>query len=193
MMIGKALTAAIWFGIGFAAGGAAASSSTTTTVKGGFINGGGGHIPSPSPWGISSPSAWGGGLPGLSPSPWGGGGGFLAAFFSKTTTVSTAASSLGFLGAIPLLAAGAAVQPAPCVGAACVPAVPCVGAACVPACNVCIEEAQKKCDGTPACVEKAKKECKACEGEKVDPNQPLTPIPDNLPPAPAYEAAKEMI
>ncbi len=185
--IGKLLS----FGLGMAvqAMAAGASSSTTTTTKGGFVKGGG----SPSPWGLGSPSAWG-----ASPSPWGGGGGWIAGFFSKTVTTSTAGLGLSGLLALPIPIGLGGGGSAGCVGGNCVPAVAptCVGAACVPVCQQCVEEATKKCDGTPACVEQAKKGCKACEGEKVDPNQPLSPIPDNsLPPAPAYEAAapKEMI
>lgn len=195
--IGKLLSFGLGMAVGYAAAGAGGS-STTTTTKGGFVKGGGGFGGSPSPWGLGgSPSAWGGGLPGLSPSPWGGGGGWIAGFFSKTVTTSTAGLGLSGLLALPI-PIGLGGGSAGCVGGNCVPAVtsPCVGTACVPVCNACIEEATKKCDGTPECVEKAKKGCKACEGEKVDPNQPLAPIPDNsLPPAPAYEAAapKEMI
>jgi hypothetical protein len=186
--IGKLLSFGLGMAVGYAMG-AGSASSTTTTTKGGFIKGGG----SPSPWGAGSPSPWGIG----SPSPWGGGGGgWMAGFFSKTVTTSSAAGLSGLL-ALPLpFFAGGGGAAGGCVGANCIPATPCVGAACVPECNICVEEAKKKCDGTPACIEKVKKGCKACEGEKVDPNQPLAPIPDNsLPPAPAYEAAapKEMI
>ncbi len=124
--IGKALTAAVWFGIGFAAGGAAATTTTTTsTLKGGSFN----------PWGTSF-------------NPWGGGGG--GAIFTKTVVTSAASSSWASaaLFAMPF-AAMAGTHQSGCVGAACVPVVACQP--CIEKekkCNgspACIEQVKKNC------------------------------------------------